>query len=422
MNEPRPSNGRLGWKSAYELVSERDFCQWVNPYLFWRSPLGVLAFAAVSALLCGLFVAPQGFVVLAAIAAVIAIGCVWPWIGIRGVSCQLRFATTRTDEGKPAEAELIITNRWPWPVWGLAVEGGFALPTDEHPRAATAIARIGGWSRSYFHWEFVPELRGRYPSECPQLVTEFPFGLWKARRRVEVISSLIVWPARFQLPPIALPCGAQTWTGQPNECAAGNLGHRTSVREYRVGDSMRQIHWAKTALYDKLVSYEREGVAVTEAFVALDTPPSMHCRIGRDSSAEWPVRIAASICETLLRQSVSVTVVAQESNLRMQANPNSLATLMDWFAQLNVADDSNQPAKRASPIRQTGLLTIHVATELSQNVDYDSIVLLTHPEERQEASTALQSRNWMTVECGADIPAQVRRGWQHGPRRRRHAV
>ena len=34
---------------------------------------------------------------------------------------------------------------------------------------------------------------------------------------------------------------------------------------------MRQIHWAKTALYDKLVSYDREGLAVSDATITLDT-------------------------------------------------------------------------------------------------------------------------------------------------------
>ena len=177
------------------LFVEREFCTWATPYLRWfRQPLGVLMLLATAALLCGLFVAPQGFVVLAAILAVISIGCIWPWIGIRGVSCQLKFTANRTEEGKPVEAELVIANRWPWPVWGLAIEGGFAAQdesgNEETNQASIAVARVGGWSRGYFNWTFTPEQRGCFPMTDPKLVTEFPFGLWKAKRGVEVLSKL----------------------------------------------------------------------------------------------------------------------------------------------------------------------------------------------------------------------------------------
>ena len=45
-----------------------------------------LALTAIAALLCGLFVAPQGFVVFASVAAVIVVGCVWPWFESSGIA------------------------------------------------------------------------------------------------------------------------------------------------------------------------------------------------------------------------------------------------------------------------------------------------------------------------------------------------
>ena len=404
-------------------IAEREYCGWTTPYLrALRQPLGVLTLTAIASLLCGLFVAPQGFVVFASVAAVIAVGCAWPWCGIRGVSCHLSFAATRTEEGKPVDAELVITNRWPWPVWGLAVEGGFDRvgPSDE--QTTIAIARIGGWSRGHHRWKFTPAMRGRYPVACPQLVTEFPFGLWKAKRRVDVASSLIVWPKRFPLPPLPLPSGTQSWVGQPSECAAGSLGHRTTVREYRHGDSMRQIHWAKTALYDTLVSYEREGLAIADATITIDTHPSLHPESGPDSTLEWSVRIAASVGEALLRQGIALTLVSHTTRFRSVSSGNNSAGMLDWLAEFDTSEPSAvEGGNRSRLSHSLTALTVHITTDLSDGAAGDSIVLLTASGSSSASCTRPIANGWMTVRPGGDIPSQVRKGWRNGPRRLRHA-
>lgn len=88
-----------------------------------RSPLGVLSVAAGASLPCGLFVAPQGFLVLAAIGFVVVTGCLWPAIGLLDIRCSLQFDSQRGREGEPVPACLAVRNRFPWPAWGLAVEG-----------------------------------------------------------------------------------------------------------------------------------------------------------------------------------------------------------------------------------------------------------------------------------------------------------
>lgn len=408
---------RDSFRQLWEHFSTREYCTWASPYLsYLRTPLGVLSLAAVAALLCGLFVAPQGFVVLAAIGAVIGIGCIWPWIGIRGVSCQLQFTAPRTEEGEAVDMELVVTNRWPWPVWGLAVEGGFSRSEDGDDHTQIAISRIAGWSRGHFRRPFVPALRGRYPIGKPLLVTEFPFGLWKGRRSINIASSLLVWPQRFALPPLALPSGSQSWVGQPSECTTGSIGHRTTVREYRRGDSMRQIHWAKTALYDKLVAYEREGVVITDAIVSLDTHPSLHKGSGDQSSIEWTIRIAASICEALLYQGVKLTVFTHADHFYALSTGNGLNGLLDWFALIDAGDQSSpNSCVRSRSARLANGLTVHITTDLSHSFSGDSIVVLTDSEQKPSANNYPIQRSWITVRRGVDVPSQIRSGWRNGP-------
>ena len=85
---------RLIHKAASNVddVLNHDFCPWANKYVYWlKKPMGILIVAAIAAFLCGLFVTPQGLVISAAIMATLALGIVWPWIGLLGLSCELRF-------------------------------------------------------------------------------------------------------------------------------------------------------------------------------------------------------------------------------------------------------------------------------------------------------------------------------------------
>src|SRR5437763_667061 len=49
------------------------------------NPLGVLLLAALAAILCGLFLHPQGLVLGGGALAVIVLGIAWPWVSLRGL-------------------------------------------------------------------------------------------------------------------------------------------------------------------------------------------------------------------------------------------------------------------------------------------------------------------------------------------------
>ena len=118
--------------TALTEMLNKDFCPWANRYVYWlKKPLGILIVAAIASLLCGLFVAPQGLVIAGTIAGTIALGMIWPWLGLRGLSCELRFPNQRGLEGHASPVEVVVRNRWPFPVWGLAIEEGFFLRGDD---------------------------------------------------------------------------------------------------------------------------------------------------------------------------------------------------------------------------------------------------------------------------------------------------
>jgi hypothetical protein len=61
--------------SRLDGVLHHDFCPWANRYVYWlKQPIGWFVVAAAMSLIVGAFLGAQGFVLCAAIVAVIALG------------------------------------------------------------------------------------------------------------------------------------------------------------------------------------------------------------------------------------------------------------------------------------------------------------------------------------------------------------
>lgn len=175
-----------------------DFCPWANRWVYWlKQPLWCLVSALAVSIICGVLVNSQLWLISGALALVLAMGIGWPWLTIRGVTCALEFERTRTRVGQPVTIRLRMTNRWPWPVWGVALERGFGKANDHS--AGIALARLPGWWRGEFEWTFAPTCRGVLPLQPPAIVTGFPFGVWSASKPVSVANELIVWPRTVSL-------------------------------------------------------------------------------------------------------------------------------------------------------------------------------------------------------------------------------
>src|SRR3954453_17553467 len=107
----------------------KDFFPGLTPYLRWlRPPTASLALAATAAALCGLILHPRGLLIFFGLLAMLGIGVVWPWFGVRGLTGTVAFDRERVREGEPVTLPLDLRNRLPWSAWGLQVEGVFGEP------------------------------------------------------------------------------------------------------------------------------------------------------------------------------------------------------------------------------------------------------------------------------------------------------
>ncbi len=356
---------RLSLAGASAWLLTTDFCPWANRYFrFWRHPLGCLLFALGASLLCGIYVVPRAFVVSGVLAAVVALGIVWPWVALRGLSCTIAFEERRGREGQSARAKLVIGNRLPWTVWGLCVQRGFWQTRPDDDGTAAALARVPGWTRSEYEWDFVPRSRGVYPTQRPRVATAFPFGLWNAARYVDSARELIVWPSTFPLGAVPFAAGHEMLGTSLSETRTGDAGDVLGARPYRQGDSLRRVHWAQTARQDRLIVCERQGMTQASMRVVADVDPALHRGKGENSSLEWAIRIAASLCEGLTAHGVRVECQIGQQTCLSVSDATGLAKVFDALAYVGHSESgpSARQSSQRRPSRQS--LGIVITTDL----------------------------------------------------------
>lgn len=318
----------------------RDYLPFLRPYLRWtRQPVTWLVAATIVTLLFGLFLQPMGLWLSAGILCVVLLGLIWPWLALRGVDCRMRFSEVRTTEGESVTVTLTLLNRWPWPLWGLAIVGGFRrnIQSDDLQDGSlveTALVVIPAWSESTFRWEFVPGRRGCYPMSNAYLTTGFPFGLWQPRRLVIVENRLVVWPRRYAMPS-AMPDAGFDQTGLGlADVRPGETGDFLGVRPYRTGDTLRQIHWPQTAKHGRLIVCERQSPSRPAVRIIADLRCDLPLDAGQEDNLERTIRAAASLCGSLHQQHARLEYCDAEATLRVSPGNQGLEPVLDRLAMI----------------------------------------------------------------------------------------
>lgn len=318
----------------------RDYFPFLRPYLRWtRRPATWLGGAALATLLIGVFVQPLGLWLSGGIGCAILLGFVWPWLAMRGITCRLSFSKARATEGQSVTVRLTLVNRWPWPLWGLAIVGGFRADTEagedqEGLPIAMALAVVPPWSETNFHADFVPRRRGRYPMGIPYVTTGFPFGLWRPRRVVTVEKSLIAWPRRYSVPPVLPDVGFDQIGLGLADGRPGDAGDFNGVRPYRQGDTLRRIHWPQTAKHGRLIVCERQAPTQVAVHVFADLRRPSPQVPGQEDLLEATIRAVASLCVMLHQQNALVAYSDAEVTLDVRRGYQGLAAILDRLASI----------------------------------------------------------------------------------------
>jgi uncharacterized protein (DUF58 family) len=179
--------------------------------------------------------------------------------------------------------------------------------------------------------------RGRYRFGPIRASTRFPFGLFSRTIILGKSETMIVLPRLGRL--------AGGWTTRRREAFAGMDRRRRQpgaegeffgVREWRSGDSQRQIHWRSTAKLGKLVVRQLERTRNRDMAVVVDLwQPEPHT-VERAEYVELAVSFAATVLTDLCRKggnNIYLGIGNGESEcIGGSASPATLQRLMEQLA------------------------------------------------------------------------------------------
>jgi hypothetical protein len=166
-----------------------------------------------------------------------------------------------------------------------------------------------------------------------------PFGLFRTRRTLAAPDQILIYPQYFPLKRLRL-LESRGFT-ERQSLRTGLSSDIIGTREYRSGDSLRQIHWRSTARAGRLVVKESADTDQLTLTVVLDLEAGSNLGRGKFSTFETAIRMAASLGYYADRKKIPFYLVGAGRQ------GNTPKTQLSWWATLNylakVQNDGQKP-------------------------------------------------------------------------------
>ena len=290
------------------------------------------------------------YAVSATIAAVVAVSALVPWWNVRGVTASRKAPVVAT-AGEPFECTLELKNTGRLARHLLEVGDCFA---GDVGRALVVRLARGGTER--VRYGIQNPSRGVYSGGEVTVESGAPFGLFFARRKERVASSIVVYPRTWSvagLPPSASLDAERKDRSEAPTLRRGLGGEFWGIREYRTGDPARMIAWKKSA----------RGLAAGKLAVlelAEETHPPLVVAMNLDPRApkearEAVVSAGASILLYGLREGreVRADAGAQRAPFPEDPDPDKVLTWCAGLGASRPADPEGASVEIRPSVRKT---------------------------------------------------------------------
>jgi uncharacterized protein (DUF58 family) len=189
--------------------------------------------------------------------------------------------------------------------------------------------------------------RGKHVLAGYRLATKFPFALFRKSRDVEEPLEIIVYPARVAVP---RPPPRQHTRGDATTARMGRRGEFFGLRERRLGDDRRDVHWKSSARTGRLLVREYEDELARRVVIGVDNAltadvrdaitdaaltPAMDDQV---SAVERAISIAASLATVYLEAGWTVELAARGAHVGPGLGKTHESKILRALAVLEYAD------------------------------------------------------------------------------------
>lgn len=193
--------------------------------------------------------------------------------------------------------------------------------------------------------------RGLYELSGYRLATKFPFALFRKSRDIEAPLEVLVYPARVTVP---RPAPKSTSTGDAIANRLGRRGEFFGLRERRVGDDRRDVHWRSSARTGRLLVREYEDELARRVVIGVDNALPKHVREAVTDNALTPeletqvtgveraISVAASLATSYLEVGWTVELCARGLHVAAGVGRMHEAKLLRALALLPYAAEDDE--------------------------------------------------------------------------------
>lgn len=264
--------------------------------------------AGLAAVVCGIQIGERDFVRLGLLAALVP---VLAWLVLRRTDREVwvrrNVSDLQVEAGDTAQVEVQVGN--------AGRRTGLLLMEEELPpalgeRQRFVVEPLAPGARTTLRYLVRTENRGRYPLGPMHVRVADPIGMVDLDKTLPSTTSILVTPRTEPLPQIPL---TGRWAGAGDNRTRDLLGGGSpdvTIREYRLGDDLRRIHWPSSARVDQLMVRREEQQWQSRCTLLIDNRRISHRGYGADSSMETAVRAAASIMRNLVALDFEVRLVS----------------------------------------------------------------------------------------------------------------
>ncbi len=264
--------------------------------------------AGAAAIICGIQIGERDFVRIGVLAMVVP---VLAWLLLRrterNVWVRRNVSALQVEAGDVAHVEVEVGNAGKR-TGTLLLEEELSPVLGVSPRFV--IEPMAAGTSMLRRYQIRTENRGRYPVGPMHVRVGDPLGMVDLDQVLASSASILVTPRTEPLPQIAL---TGRWAGAGDNRTRDLLGGGSpdvTIRDYRLGDDLRRIHWPSSARAGELMVRREEQQWQSRCTVLIDNRRISHRGYGTNSSIETAVSATASIIRYLVAQDFEVRLVS----------------------------------------------------------------------------------------------------------------
>lgn len=269
----------------------------------------------------------------------VVISLTWIAIEYLGIKLSLvRRTITKIEEDDILEIETVIGNKSFLPILNFILEDRLSCAFLKERQKRFLLEYLGPRSALNLKYRCQCPRRGRYEIGPFSIYLFDPWGLFFFKKTFFLYSELYVYPRTFHIPKFPpLVKGTVPWFGIGTSRVSGDEHEFYGIREYKPGDPIKRIHWLSTARKNKLIVKQFQHQVFFRATIIFNLDKDKNFGEGKESVAEYTIKIAASVAKYFIERNVSVEIIAHIGEIAHIPFNKGAEHLEDIFRLLTIA-------------------------------------------------------------------------------------